>query len=108
MTSLLNTPPEHETPDAAAPVLLLADVRPVAPTRRPRPCLYVRERARLRLQKVDVSERGDVADRLRITTVPTLVLVKGSRVVAQLEGGVTGQQTRRPSCRISSPRARAA
>jgi len=57
-------------------------------------CLYVRERSRLRLQKIDVNERRDVAERLRVTTVPTLMLVKDSRIVAQLEGKVTGQQIR--------------
>ena len=94
MTTLLNTPTKSDT---ATPLLLFFYSPTSGPSRRLDglvSCLYVRERARLRLQKVDVSERGDVAERLRITTVPTLVLVKGSRVVAQLEGKVTGQQIR--------------
>ena len=57
-------------------------------------CLYVRERARMRLRKIDVSTSQDIAERLRIKTVPTLVLVKSRKVVAQLEGKVTGQQIR--------------
>ena len=48
----------------------------------------------MRLRKIDVTSGSDIAERLQITTVPTLALVKGRRVVAQLEGKVTGQQIR--------------
>ena len=85
------------TTDAQTPLLLFFYEPTSGPSRRLDglvSCLYVRERSRLRLAKVDVSERRDVADRLRVTTVPTLMLVKDSRVVAQLEGRVTGQQIR--------------
>jgi len=54
--------------------------------------LYVRERKRLRLRMVNVDVCRDIAERFRVTTVPTLMLVKGRRVVARLEGKVTGQQ----------------
>ncbi|SRR5581483_1907446 len=54
--------------------------------------LYVRERKRLRLRMVNVDVCRDIAERFRVATVPTLVLVKGRRVVARLEGKVTGQQ----------------
>ena len=57
-------------------------------------CLYVRERSRLRLRKIDLSEQSAIAEKLSVTTVPTLVLVKGRRIVAQLEGKVTGRQLR--------------
>jgi thioredoxin-like negative regulator of GroEL len=56
--------------------------------------LYVRERARLQLRRVDVHASRKAAERFRIRTIPTLVLIKGQRVVAQLEGKVTGQEIR--------------
>jgi thioredoxin-like negative regulator of GroEL len=35
---------------------------------------------------VDVDEQGDLAERFKVSTVPTLVLVKGKRAVARIEG----------------------
>lgn len=54
--------------------------------------LYVRERRRLRLHLVNVDVRADLARRFKVAVVPTLVLIKERRVVARLEGRVTGQQ----------------
>jgi thioredoxin-like negative regulator of GroEL len=48
-----------------------------------------KERGALRVRKVDVDERPDVAKRFRIAEVPSLALVKGQRVVARLEGRST-------------------
>jgi thioredoxin-like negative regulator of GroEL len=48
-----------------------------------------KERARLRVQEVDIEEQPELAERFRITTVPTLALVKGKRVVGRLEGRVS-------------------
>jgi len=45
-----------------------------------------KERARLRVARVDVEDRPELADRFKVETVPTLVLVKDKRVVARLEG----------------------
>ena len=45
-----------------------------------------KERGRLRVIRVDVEDRGDLAERFGVTTVPTLVLVKDKRVVERLEG----------------------
>jgi len=45
-----------------------------------------KERARLRVTSVDVNEEPELARRFRVTTVPTLALVKGKRVVERLEG----------------------
>ena len=45
-----------------------------------------KERARLRVTSVDVNEEPELASRFRVTTVPTLALVKGKRVVERLEG----------------------
>ena len=48
-----------------------------------------KERARLRVMHVDVEEQPELADRFRVTTIPTLVLVKDKRVVERLERRVS-------------------
>lgn len=48
-----------------------------------------KEREHLEVKKVDVDERPDIAQRFRVEQVPALVLVKGRRVVARLDGRVT-------------------
>jgi thioredoxin-like negative regulator of GroEL len=45
-----------------------------------------KERGRLRVTRVDVDRRPDLAERFRVTEVPTLVLVKDKRAVARLDG----------------------
>lgn len=45
-----------------------------------------KERARLRVTRVDVDKRDDLTTKFKVETVPTLVLVKGKRVVARLDG----------------------
>ena len=45
-----------------------------------------KERARLRTTRVDVIKRPDLAEKFRVSSVPTLVLVKGKRVVDRIEG----------------------
>ena len=48
-----------------------------------------KERERLRFRRVDVDLRPEIAERFRVEEVPTLVLVKGRRVVARLDGRVS-------------------
>jgi thioredoxin 1 len=48
-----------------------------------------KERARLRVTEVDVDKQPELAARFRVTTVPTLALVKDKRVVGRLEGRVS-------------------
>ena len=48
-----------------------------------------KERGALRVKKVDVDERPDVAKRFSVGEVPSLALVSGKRVVARLEGRST-------------------
>jgi thioredoxin len=48
-----------------------------------------KERSRLEVREIDVDERADLAERFRVDTVPTLVLVKDKRVVGRLEGRVS-------------------
>jgi thioredoxin-like negative regulator of GroEL len=45
-----------------------------------------RERHRLQVARVDVEEQPELAKRFKVRKVPTLVLVKGKRTVARLEG----------------------
>jgi thioredoxin-like negative regulator of GroEL len=45
-----------------------------------------KERTRLRVMCIDIDAQPHVAERFRVTDVPTLVLVKGSRVVDRIEG----------------------
>jgi thioredoxin-like negative regulator of GroEL len=48
-----------------------------------------KERDRLRVSKVDVDDRPDLAERFRVDEVPSLALVVGQRVVSRLEGRAT-------------------
>lgn len=43
-------------------------------------------RERLRVMQVDVDERADLAGKLNVDDVPTLVLVVGRKAVARLDG----------------------
>jgi thioredoxin-like negative regulator of GroEL len=45
-----------------------------------------KERHRIRVMQVDLDERSDVARRLGVNVAPTLVLVRGKRPVARIEG----------------------
>jgi thioredoxin-like negative regulator of GroEL len=45
-----------------------------------------KERTRLRVMRVDVEEQPELADRFGIDDVPTLVLVKGKRIVDRIDG----------------------
>ena len=45
-----------------------------------------KERERLRVTRVDVDDRPDLAERFSVDEVPTLVLVKDKRAVARMAG----------------------
>lgn len=45
-----------------------------------------KERARLRVRRVDVDAAPELAERFKIEVVPTLVLVKDKHAVARLDG----------------------
>lgn len=45
-----------------------------------------KQRHRMRLTRVDIEERPDLAKRFEVEDVPTLVLVCNRRVVERLEG----------------------
>jgi thioredoxin-like negative regulator of GroEL len=48
-----------------------------------------KERGRLRVSKVDVEDRPDLAERFRVRQVPSLALVVESRVVSRIDGRAT-------------------
>lgn len=45
-----------------------------------------KERARLRVMRVDIDEQPDLAERFKVADVPTLILVKGKRAVDRIDG----------------------
>jgi thioredoxin len=45
-----------------------------------------KERTRLRVMRVDVDEQPELAEKFKVTGVPTLVLVKQKKVVERLDG----------------------
>jgi thioredoxin-like negative regulator of GroEL len=45
-----------------------------------------KERLRLRVMRVDVDEQPELAQRFKVSVVPTLVLVNAKRVVERLDG----------------------
>jgi thioredoxin-like negative regulator of GroEL len=45
-----------------------------------------KERHRLSVARVDVEERPELAKKFKVRLVPTLVLVRGKRAVARIEG----------------------
>jgi thioredoxin-like negative regulator of GroEL len=47
------------------------------------------ERGRLRVSKVDIDDRPDLAERFRVEQAPALALVVDRRVVSRLEGRAT-------------------
>jgi thioredoxin-like negative regulator of GroEL len=48
-----------------------------------------KERKTLRVKKVDVDERPDIAERFHVDEIPSLALVKERRIVARLDGRST-------------------
>ena len=54
-----------------------------------------KERMRLRVMRIDVETQPDLAERLGVADVPTLVLVTGKRVVDRLEGRASAPKIER-------------
>jgi thioredoxin 1 len=75
--------------DEAQPLLVFFSSERSGPARRMESLLAHlarKERDRLRVIRVDVEHQPELAEKFRIAEVPTLVLVKGKRVVGRLEG----------------------
>ena len=54
-----------------------------------------KERERLRVTRVDVDARPDLADRFDVNEVPTLVLVKDRKAVARIDGRTSAPKIER-------------
>jgi thioredoxin-like negative regulator of GroEL len=54
-----------------------------------------KERSRLRVRRVDVGARPDLAQRFGVAEVPSLVLVKGRQVVDRIDGRASAPQIER-------------
>jgi thioredoxin-like negative regulator of GroEL len=54
-----------------------------------------KERSRLRVARIDAEAQPDWIERLRITEIPTLVLIKDRRPVDRLEGRASAPQIER-------------
>src|SRR5206468_1531008 len=83
-----NTRGEHVANDNR-PVLVFFTEPRSGPARRMESLLahFARkERGRLRVSRVDVEEKPELAERLRVSVVPTMILIKDQRVVGRLEG----------------------
>ena len=79
------------TPDDR-PLLVFFTSRRSGPARRMESLLAHiarKERGRLRVSKVDVEDRPEVAERFHVAQVPALVLVVEKRVVSRLDGRAT-------------------
>jgi thioredoxin 1 len=79
-------------PQDVRPLLVFFTSRRSGPARRMESLLAHiarKERDFLRIKKVDVDEHPEIAQRFKISQVPSLALVKGRRVVARLEGRST-------------------
>jgi thioredoxin-like negative regulator of GroEL len=79
------------TPDDR-PLLVFFTSRSSGPARRMESLLAHiarKERSRLRVSKIDVEERPELAERFRVRQVPSLALVVGKRVVSRIDGRAT-------------------
>jgi thioredoxin-like negative regulator of GroEL len=80
---------EGSVTDEAKPLLVFFRSESSGPSRRMESLLAYfarKERARLRITRVDVDDQPELARHFKVRDVPTLVLVKQKRVVDRLEG----------------------
>jgi thioredoxin 1 len=54
-----------------------------------------KERKNLRVARVDVNERPDLAEQFQVAAAPALVLIKSGRVVGRLEGRASASMLER-------------
>ncbi len=84
--------------DDGRPLLVFFSRRTSGPARRMESLLAHiarKERERLRLTRVDVEARPDLAERFRIETVPTIVLIREKRAVGRIEGPASAPRIER-------------
>ena len=84
--------------DSPQPLLLFFTAPTSGPARRMESLLAHlarKERARLKVSRVEIDASPELAEKLGVEDVPTLVLVKDRRPVARLEGRVSAPQIER-------------
>lgn len=84
--------------DEALPLLVFFSHERSGPARRMESLLAHiarKERSRLRVARVDVDRRGDLARRFDVGEVPALVLVKDKRIVARIDGRTSAPRIER-------------
>ena len=89
---------QHSGKSDGRPVLLFFSNRRSGPARRMSSLvawIRVTEKKRLRVIEVDADANPSLAEVLRVSIVPTLVLVRGAKILGRLEGRVTGREITR-------------
>lgn len=84
--------------DSSLPMLVFFTAPTSGPARRMESLLAHlarKERSRLRISRVDVTERPELAEKLGVTDVPALVLVRDRKPVDRLDGRVSAPQIER-------------
>jgi thioredoxin-like negative regulator of GroEL len=87
-----------ESPSDERPTLLFFSSRRSGPARRMASLvawIHVTEKTRLRVLEVDADVNEPLMRALDVDTVPALVLLGGSRVLARHQGRATGRQIER-------------
>ena len=86
------------TDTSTTPLLLFFTTSRSGPARRMESLLAHlarKERSRLRVLRIDADESPEWIERLDVKEIPTLILIKGRRPVARLEGRVSAPQIER-------------
>ena len=85
-------------PDDVRPLLVFFFTPSSGPARRMESLLAHlarKERDRLRVKRVDVAEHPEVAERFKVTEIPSVVLVKDKRVVDRIDGRASAPRIER-------------
>ena len=86
------------TRDNSLPLLIFFTLPTSGPARRMESLLAHlarKERDRLRVSRVDIYQRPELAEKLGVTDVPTLVLIKDRKPVDRIEGRASAPQIER-------------
>lgn len=93
--------------ESGVPILLFFTASTSGPARRMESLLAHlarKERGRLSIARIDTLQSPEWVERLQIEEIPTLVLVKGKRPVARLDGRASAPQIERMLAPHLAPR----
>jgi thioredoxin-like negative regulator of GroEL len=93
--------------ESGVPILLFFTASTSGPARRMESLLAHlarKERGRLSIARIDTLQSPEWVERLRIEEIPTLVLVKGKRPIARLDGRASAPQIERMLAPHLAPR----